>query len=231
MKSKKNYSSLQTGCLEFSISVLLLTQLLVDRTNTVNTTVRSKCTENSEMFWKQMQDCKWHIPYQSVLSNTRNSLPSDTASQCRSSKSLATLLWQPQISQNTLTDNPKSHKTHSLTTSNLTKHTHRQPQISQNTLTDNLKSKKTHSLTTSNLKKHTHWQPQISQNTLTDNPKSHKTHSLTDSNLTKHTHWQPQISQNTLTFSSYCPSTPCNSSSQSHSQSSCPNLVAVPCCN
>lgn len=93
------------------------------------------CIENSEMFWKQMQDCKRYIPYHSILSNIGNSSPSDKEAHPRSCETLATMLWQPQISQNT------------------------------------------------------------------------------------------------LTFSSYCPSTPCSSSLQSHSQSSCPNLVAVPCCN
>ena len=103
--------------------------------NRVNTTVCSTCKENSEMLWKQTQDCEWHIPCQSVLSNIGNDSPSDTASQPRSTEVASTLLW-----------------------------------------------------------------------------------------------W-PQISQNTLTFSSYCPSNPCSSSLQSHSQSSCPSWVAAPCCN
>lgn len=118
-----------------TVFVLLLTQMLHDRINRVNTTVCSTCIENSEMLWKQMQDCERHIPCHSVPSNVRNSSPSDTASPPRSSEASTTLLW-----------------------------------------------------------------------------------------------WH-QISQNTLTFSSYCPSTPCSSSLQSRSQSSCPSWVAAPCCN
>jgi hypothetical protein len=84
-------------------TVLLLTQLLVDTINRVNTTVCSMCIENSEMFWKHMQDSERHIPYHSILSNVRNNSPSDTASHPRSTKTPAILLWQPQTSQNALT--------------------------------------------------------------------------------------------------------------------------------